>query len=217
MTELTREQMDQLAWEDHQRNLQLIQDKQEQLRIKWEPSMLLGEIERVEDQRTMATMLESQAGQIQYMKEQYDDESIAPIMKEQYTTWLADVLVPLTARVFRPIISDIRAMSLPAGLGERNAIVAKTRRLGEIQHIKTFNCTGYYALDCESDYFDAVGPLLTNMYIELMEEERARTPDKKVNFYVYMPLILGTLRDTELSPIKFGITTRFAAERIDHA
>jgi hypothetical protein len=217
MTELTWEQMEQLAWEDHQRNLQLIQDKQEQLRVKWEPTGILGEINRVEDQRTMATLLESQLKQLEYMNEKYDDASIASIMKEQYTKWLDATLLPLTARVFRPIISDIRAMGLPAGLGERSTIVARTRRLGEIQHIKTFNCTGYYPIDCESEYFDAVCPLLTDMYIQSMEEERARTPDKKVNFYVYMPLILGTLRDMELNPIKFGVTTRYAVERISDA
>lgn len=207
--------MSELARQDWQRNLQIVEDHKEKLRVKWEPTGLLGQIDDIKNQRNMAMMLDSQSRQIQYMKEQYADEKIEPIMKEQYTQWLSAVLLPLTARVFRPIISDVKAMELPAGLGEVGTIVARTRALGEIPHIKTFNCTGYYGIDCESDYFDAVGPLLTDMYIKMMEDERAKTPDKRVNFFVYIPIILGTLRDMEFNAVKFKVVTRYAAERID--
>jgi hypothetical protein len=217
MTEIpTQEEMRRLAREDHERNLQIIEDMKQKLVDKWEPSGILKDFTDPKDKRNMAQMLESQANWLLYLDEKFNDASVDDSQKEKYVQNITSFALPLVVKVFGPEISQYGSMGLPASLGDNGVIIAKTQKLSSaVSHVANIDYdTCYNAIECEAEYMDKLAAELRG----LIQAHRMYLEEKcecKLKFYVYIPLIFSTVYDTDGAPAFFECSVRWTSERVD--
>jgi hypothetical protein len=196
----------------------IIYAQQEALIPKWESTGLLSGCTSLEDKRTMAQLLETQRRQMIVMKEHNEDSTAMSITKMPDLDRLLPIMLPLTVRIYQPIISSIGAMNLPAGSTESGGvIVARTRALPtKVPHISIMD-TNLRPFDntSEFDYCTMASNIIHNDILDFIKTESNKVDaDIKTKYYAYVPFIFAPMMNSEFQYTHYNVVIRGAFDRI---